>query len=115
MSHNEEELRKIKNATSGFFKKSARIAIAQSISAIRPRIENAKRLPEPQRREALVQLLDEAGEARHMALDSGANSYGQSAWAAAAACESWLFELIGKSADGIESVESLIDQLERRS
>lgn len=114
MSFNEEELKKIENATSGWFKKSARNAIAKAISSLRQRIENAKKLPEPQRLEALKQLVNEATAARHRALQSGANSYGHSVWAAAAACESWLHELVGGCADGIARVECLIDKLEQR-
>ena len=114
MGFNEEELRKIEDATSGWFKKSARTAIAQAISALRPRIESAKQLPEPQRQAVLKQLVNEATAARHRAMQSGANSYGHSDWAAAAACESWLHELVGGTADGIARVEGLIDKLARR-
>jgi hypothetical protein len=49
MSFNEEELRKTENATSGWFKKSARSAISQVLSALQSRIEGAKQLPDEQR------------------------------------------------------------------
>ncbi|MEI6258747.1 MAG: hypothetical protein WCR46_02410 [Deltaproteobacteria bacterium] len=114
MSFYEEDLKKIEDATSGWFKKSARNAIAQAISALRPRIENAKKLPEPQRQAELKQLTNEATAARHRALQFGANSYCHPDWAAASACESWLKELDGGTADGIARVERLIDRLERR-
>jgi len=114
MSFNEEELRKIENATSGWFKKSARTAISQSIASMRPGIENTKQLPGEQRNSALKQLVNEATAARHRALQRGANSYGHPEWAAAAAYESWLHELIGGTTDSIARVEALIDKLERR-
>ena len=112
MSFNEEELRKIEKATSGWFKKSARTAIFQSISALRPKIENAKQLPEEQRNTVLKRLVNEATSARHRALQKGANSHGHPEWAAAAVCESWLHELVGGTTDSIARVEALIDRLE---
>ena len=51
MSFNEDELRKIENATSGWFKKSARAAISQAISALRPKIENVKQMQDEQRQD----------------------------------------------------------------
>ena len=113
-SFNEEELRKIEDATSGWFKKSARKAIARAISELLPRIEDAKKLPDTQRQAALKQLVNEATAARHRALQSGASSHGHPDWVAAAACERWLHELFGGTADSIARVESLIDRLERR-
>lgn len=114
MSFNEEELKKIENATSGWFKKSARLEISQAISEWRPRIETAKQLPEDQRDAALKQLVNEATEARHRALQKGANSHGHPEWAATATCESWLRDWIGGTADSIARVEVLIGGLERR-
>jgi len=114
MSFNEDELRKIESATSGWLKKKARVAIAQSIRAWRPRIEKAKPLPEVQRMDELKRLVNEATAARQRALQNGANSHGHPEWAAAAVCESWLHELLGGSAESIARVEALIDKLERR-
>jgi|TARA_B100001971_G_scaffold208844_1_gene231377 hypothetical protein len=114
MSFNEDELRKIENATSGWFKKSARAAISQAISALRPKIENVKQMQDEQRQDGLKQLVYEATEARHKALQTGANSHGHSEWAAAAVCESWLHELVGGTEDSIARVEAAIDRLERR-
>lgn len=114
MSFNENELRKIESATSGWLKKKARAAITQSIHAWRPKIEKAKILPEAQRIDELKRLVNEATAARQRALQSGANSHGHPEWAAAAVCESWLHELLGGTAESIARVEILIDKLERR-
>ena len=115
MSFNEEELIKIKNATSGWLKKSARTSIAQSLLALQPKIRSAMQLPESERQAVLKKLVNEATVERHQALQSGANSYGHPQWAAAAACESWLHQLHGGTADNIGRVEVLIEELLRRS
>jgi len=114
MSFNEEELLKIKKATSGFFKKSAREAVAQSLLAIKPKIDAAKKLENPEREKALKALVNEATAARHHALQSGANSYGHPKWAAAAACESWLHEIVGGTSESIDHVEQLVMELMNR-
>lgn len=114
MSFNEEELREIESATSGWLKKSARRAISKAISELRPKIASAKQLPEEEQRDALKRLANEALEARHRAMESGASSAGHPKWAAAAACESWLLELITGKENSIASVEAVIDRLERR-
>jgi len=114
MGFNEDELRKIESATSGWLKKKARAAISQSIGAWRPRIEKAKTLFEAQRQEELKRLVNEATAARQRALQNSANSHGHPEWAAAAVCESWLHELLVGSAESIARVEILIDKIERR-
>lgn len=114
MSFNEDELRKIESATSGWLKKKARARITQSILSWRPRIEKAKTLPEEQRLDELKHLVNEATAARQRAVQNGANSHGHPEWAAAAVCESWLHELLGGSVENIARVENLIDKLERR-
>ena len=113
MSFNEEELIKIRQSTSGWFKKSARKAIAQSLLAMKPKIDSANKLDDAQREAELKKLMNEATAERHHALQSGANFYSHPKWAAAAACESWLHELIGGSTEGIVRVEMLIDELSR--
>ena len=115
MSFNEEELRKIEDATSDSSKKSAQKAITRAIAALRPKIEKAKGLPETQRQTTLNHLINKATAARHSALQSGASSDDHPAWAAAAVCESWLHELAGGTEDSIARVESLIDRLEQRA
>lgn len=115
MSFNEEELLKIKKATSGWFKKKARTSVAQALLAIKPRIDAAKELDDTERQAALKNLADEASAARHHALQSGANSHGHPQWAAAAACESWLHELLlDGTPESIARVEMLIAELSNR-
>ena len=84
---NEEELKKIIKATSGFFRKSARKAIARSLLETKTEIEHARKLDASKRRDTLVVLANRATENRHVALQAGANSYSHPQWAAAAACE----------------------------
>lgn len=115
MSFNEEELKKIEQATTASSKQSARNAIAQAISEIRPKIENAKKLSEKQKKETLKKLVNKATAARHKALKDGANSYGHAKWAAAATCESWLHELLSGTSESITRIENLINKLEERS
>ena len=111
MSFNEEELNKIKKATSGFFKKSARVAVAHALLDMEEKIDHARQLSEDEREAALKILMNEATAARQRALQAGANSHGDPQWAAAAACESWLHELFGGTTAGIERVEVIIDEL----
>jgi hypothetical protein len=114
MGFNEEELLKIKKATSGLFKKKARRAIAQSLLAMKPRIEAARKLDGAEDEEALKILVNEATDARHLALQLGANSHGHPQWAAAAACESWLHELVSGTPESIIRIEEIIAHLSNR-
>ena len=111
MSFNEDELIKIKNAISGWFKKSAREAVTNSLLEMKQNIDCAKKLNETERKEAFIKLMNQATAARQNALKTGANSYGNKKWAAAAACESWIQELIVGSPESIARVEALIDEL----
>lgn len=114
MSLNEDELKKIERATSGWFKKSVRSAIAASLSALKPRVEAMKKLPNSERNAELKKLVNEATNARHKALQSGASDYDHPEWAAAAACESWLHELFYGTTESIARVEALVDELSKR-
>lgn len=114
MSFNEEELRKIETATSGWLKKKARAAITQSIREWRPVIHKANLLPQAQRLNELKHLANKATEYRQCALQNGANSHGHPEWAAAAVCESWIHELIVGSPESIARVQTMIDKLEHR-
>ena len=115
MNKNEDELRKIKEKTSGFFKGKSRRTISNAINKYRPKIDAAKSLSEPEKNEALKALLNQATNERHIALQNGANSYSHPAWAAAATIESWLFELIGVNSNGVSSVEIIIQELNNRT
>jgi len=114
MGFNEDELLKIKKAASGLFKKKAREAVAQALLAMKPRIDAVKKLDGDEYKEALKILVQETTDVRHLALQSGANSYGNPQWVAAAACESWLHELVRGTPSSISRVEQIIDQLYNR-
>ena len=111
MSHNVNELNKIKDKTSGWFKGKSRSAIADSIGTYKPKIESAKSLDAAEQNKALIALVNQATNDRHAALRSGANSYGNPKWAAAATIESWLFELISGDSQDIKNVEIIINEL----
>lgn len=111
MTYNEEELRKIQKAVSGIFKGTARRAVARALDKLAPKVERAKALSEDDREKAIRALMVEATDARHRALQLGANSYGHPEWAATAACESWLHELAQGDPSGIAAVEEVIDEL----
>ena len=114
MGFNEEELKEIESATSGWFKKSARKEITKAITGLRESISSAQKLPEEEKRDALKQLASQALQERHRAMESGATSSGHPKWAAAAVCESWLLELISGTDESIARVEAIIDRLEKR-
>ena len=114
MGFNEEELLRIKKATSGWFKKSARTFVAQVLLTMKTRIDAAKKLDDTERLETFIFLLLEATAARRVAVQSGANSYSQPQWAAAAACENWLFELVQGTTKTVNRVELLITDLSNR-
>ena len=114
MGFNESELIKIEKATSGFFKKAARAEIVQKLLSVGLKIEAAKQLKGDEREVAIKKLVNEATDARHVAIQRGAASHGHPEWAAAAACESWLHELVGGTEESIARVEIIIDRLMRR-
>ncbi len=114
MSFNEEELGKIEKATSGWFKRPARTAISQALSVLQPKIVEAKNLGGDRKQTVLKELVQEATSARQKALQGGARSYGHPDWAAAAACESWLHELVGGTESSIARIEVVVDRLQRR-
>jgi len=114
MSFNEDELKKIRNKTSGWFKAKTRSAISNAISSYKPKIEIAKSLDAPEQKKALLALVNQATNERHIALQSGANSYSNPAWAASATVESWLHELMGGDPQGIKNVEEIINELYAR-
>ncbi len=111
MTFNEEEMLKIKKATSGFFKGRAKKAIAQALNELTPKITHAKTLPQVEKEAAVKVLMNKATDARHLALAHGANSYSDPEWAAAAACESWLHELALGTEEGLVVVEKIVREL----
>lgn len=106
------ELRKIMKKTNGWFKGEARARIRQSLELLSSDMARIKSLPEAERHEALKLVLAEWTDRRHYALQMGATSYSDPAWAAAAACESWILSTAGfcDSAEQAE-VEALVRQL----
>ena len=113
MSFNVDELSKIKSATSGWFKGSARRDIATALSNLSSLVKQAKRMPPEGRAAALKELVNNATAARHQALENGASSYGHAEWAAASVCETWLHALAGGDED-LERVEQLVEELRSR-
>lgn len=114
MSFNEEELLKIEKATSGIFKKKARSFISNALSSLRPYVDEAVTKEEPARGEMLKTLVDQATGLRQEAVRQGASSHSSPEWAAAAACESWLHELLLGNNLSISRVENIIKRLEQR-
>jgi hypothetical protein len=114
MSFNEEELLKIEKATSGFFKKKARTFISNALSSLRPYVEEAMAKDDPERKEMLKALVNQATGLRQEAVRQGAKSYNHHMWAATASCESWLHELLLGSKESISRVEIIIRRLEQR-
>jgi len=114
MSFNEEELLKIEKATSGILKKKARTFISNALSSLRPHVNKAVAKEEPEREEMLKALVNQATGLRQEAVRQGARSHSSPEWAAAAACESWLHELLLGNKEHISCVETIIRRLEQR-
>ena len=114
MNFNELELLKVKEETTGWFKRSARKAVSRAIKLLRPRLEQAIRLPEPQRQMALNKLIGEASAARYRATESGATPYRHPKWAAAAVCENWLQGVASGNGKKIARIERVVYDLENR-
>ncbi len=114
MSFNIDELLKIEKATSGIFKKKARTFISNALSSLRPYIDEAVAKEGLEREEILKALVNRATGLRQEAVRQGARSHGSPEWAAAAACESWLHELLLGNKESISSVEKIIKRLEQR-
>ena len=112
MSFHEEELNKIKRAATNPL---TRFVVAQALRALRPHVEAANSLEPAKRAEALKILTGEAVAARHQALLAGASSYSHPGWAAAAACENWLDELLSGTPDSIARLNQLVAELSAES
>lgn len=109
-----DELLKIKLATEGFFSRSARREISETLKRLRIEIESIRNLPDEEQSTQLRQLLSYSTAARHKALADGANSYKHPKWASAAASESWLIELLTVDSVSLAQVEILIADLINR-
>ena len=113
MTFNEEELLKIQKATSGLFKKYARINVSAALFNLGSKIRHFESdfIYEEERKAFLKECLEEATAERKRALQSGANSYGDQHWAPAAACESLLLELLNGTPESIARVETIVNEL----
>jgi hypothetical protein len=111
MGFNEEELVKIRDATSGLFKRDARKQIASSLRIVSKKLDEIGGLGPEEMREGMIQLLNTFTASRQLALQQGARGHGHAGWAASAACESWLQELLGGTPEGITKVEALVKEL----
>ena len=114
MSFNEQELIAIKHATSGFFKGGARKQIAQSLQKLAAYLEHIKSTQQQDHHQELLKLLNSFTEMRQEALRRGAKGYSDPNWASAAACESWLQELLRGDEKSVQDVEIVVlDLIER--
>ena len=117
MSFHEEELVKIKNATSGFFKRSARMEIAASLRLLARKLEEILTLEEKVKQQELIKILSIYTTLRHLALETGANGYGHWEWASASAsaCELWVQEILFGDESSIKRVEAIVYELMERA
>lgn len=111
MGFNEEELVRINDATSGIFKAGVRKKIAGALAILSEKIDAANSLSPEACRAELIELLNIFTASRQLSLQQGASGYGHAGWAASAACESWLQELLGGNDQSIARVEALVRQL----
>jgi hypothetical protein len=108
MNFNAQELVSIKQATSGMFKGGARKQIAQSLQKLAAYLDHIESSQPQDHRQELIKLLNSFTEMRQEALRRGAKGYSDPNWASAAACESWLQELLTGDERGVQEVERLI-------
>ena len=106
-----EELRKIKNATDGWFKGKARKRIRESLQEAFVEINASKKMEPGEQREELVRIVNKWTGRRQSALAMGASGYSDPEWAAAAACESWALSIMGYEGADLIEVEELIREL----
>jgi hypothetical protein len=114
MSFNEDELLKIEKATSGIFKKKARSFISNALLSLRPYVAEAVEKIGPEREAMLKALANHATGLRQESIRQGARYYSSPEWAAPAACESWLHELLLGNNESISRIEKIIKRLEQR-
>jgi len=105
---NVRELTKLKSAANG--SPLVRRTMNEALVAFRPRVEHAMGLPEVGRRAELLALVNEATLKRQSALAAGARDHTDPAWAAAAACETWVQILVlGDQSDRAAAEEFVRD------
>lgn len=120
-SFNIQELKKIKKATSGFFKQKARKRIAMSLAELKKEVDEVYKMyplrnlkPTDEHRKEFLRLLNKYTDKRKEAFASPLASYAHPEWAATAACESWAYILmIGDASENTQAkklVKELIDR-----
>lgn len=109
MGFHQTELERIKRATGGLFKKQERNQVARALLGLLQHFQGMSKWPEEAIVEELSRLQDHYRRARHVALQNGAQGYGDGCWAAAAACESWVATLLS----GTDQDKFLIDSMAR--
>lgn len=115
MGFNEEELIRIRDATSGFFKRKARKQIALDLLIVDSKVSLAATGNEDSFRGDIINLLNEYTARRKYFFSIGARSYGHPEWAAAAACETYLQSIIEGNQDNLSRVYALVQQLINRA
>lgn len=108
MNFNAQELDAIKQATSGMFKGGARKQIAQSLQKLAAYLEHIESSQPQDYRQELLKLLNSFTEMRQEALRRGAKGYSDPSWASAAACESWLQELLTGDEKSVQDAEEIV-------
>lgn len=106
-----EELAKIQRATSGFFKRKARQRVAAYLGELAKELDLVARLDVELQHQAKLNLLNRYTGLRHIALRNGARGYGDADWAAASACESWMFTILQYPTQERLEVEMLIREM----
>ncbi len=112
------ELKKIKEATSGFFKKKARQKVAVALKEMDKEVKNIYKLypfknlkPTEDHKKKFWQLKLKYHDKRHVALRMGANSHSHPEWAAASACESWAMILSHGNPEEQKYARNLVQEL----
>lgn len=114
MSRNEGDLLRIEEATSGFFKRSTRVLIAETLSDMKVLLKQYDQEDANTREAKLKEFLAFTMSRRQIAVQAGAKSEGDKSWAVAAACESWLQSILMDSPEDSKRVETIIDRLINR-
>lgn len=114
MSFNKQELLRIQESTSGFFKSSARKKIASALNGLATHLESIRNLGEEDLKKELIRLMNAFAKERQAALSKGAKGYGDSDWAQAAACESWVQEILSGNPERLKEVEQIVSYLIER-
>ena len=106
-----DELRKIRDATSGWFKGNARVRIKECLTELFKDLNNARSLEGEAQQSELRRFMNYWTEKRQHAVAMGARGYGDAEWAAAAACETWVQATATSEGPPLAEVENLVREL----